>query len=45
MRKKTKKIPFIGLQKPLVKVLGTKQQKKELRQYCIDNDIDTNLLD
>ena len=32
-----KKVPFVGLQKPLVKLLGTEKQKKYLKQYCIDN--------
>ena len=40
-----KKVPFVGLQKPLVKLLGTEKQKKYLKQYCIDNNISTDGLD
>lgn len=40
-----KKVPFVGLQKPLVKLLGTEKQKKYLKQYCIDNNISTAGLD
>ena len=40
-----KKVPFVGLQKPLIKLLGTEKQKKYLKQYCIDNNISTDTLD
>ena len=40
-----KKVPFVGLQKPLVKIFGTEKQKKYLKQYCIDNNISTDGLD
>ena len=40
-----KKVPFVGLQKPLVKIFGTEKQKKYLRKYCIDNNISTDTLD
>ena len=40
-----KKIPFIELQKPLIKLLGTEKEKKYLKQYCIDNGISTHGLD
>jgi len=32
MKKKNKKIPFIGLQKVLIKHIGTKEQKKQVKE-------------
>ena len=44
-KSKTQKIPFIQLQKPLVKIFGNEKQKQYLSKYCIDNNISTDTLD
>tara|TARA_R100000231_G_scaffold21738_1_gene20871 strand:- start:459 stop:569 length:111 start_codon:yes stop_codon:yes gene_type:complete len=36
MKNKNKKIPFIGLQKPLIKLMGTKEQKKQIKDLKND---------
>ena len=32
MKNKKKKVPFIGLQKVLIKHMGTKEQKKQVKE-------------
>jgi len=32
MKNKKKKVPFIGLQKVLIKHIGTKEQKKQVKE-------------
>tara|TARA_B100000900_G_C20224508_1_gene571253 strand:+ start:298 stop:408 length:111 start_codon:yes stop_codon:yes gene_type:complete len=36
MSKKQNKIPFIGLQKVLIKHIGTKEQKKQIKDLTND---------